>query len=152
MSKEKRCPHTGGRDLIPVGDNRQLPPAPGIAPFWSTWYFQNLFEIFVLKEDRRHERDAEMRAIKEKLAWGGSIPSASATAEDGWNVDDDIVDFFVRGYLRGWGLTGLTIDLDIGTAMFPLQKDVRRWNAACVNQIEVRYGHCCEHRRRAAGL
>ena len=96
VSTDKSCPHTGGRDLMVVGDNRQLPPASGVPPFWSTWRFQNLFEIFVLREDRRHERDAEMRAIKEKLAWGGSIPPTNATAKDGWNVDEDVANAVTR--------------------------------------------------------
>eukprot|EP00973_Karenia_brevis_P054530 7577686-Karenia_brevis.AAC.1 len=34
--------------------------------------FQKLFEIFCLKEDRRHERDHRMREIKEYFAWGGT--------------------------------------------------------------------------------
>ena len=58
---DQRCACTGGRDLILGGDYRQLPPASGIAQFWSTWRFQNLFEIFLSEEDRRHERDEEMR-------------------------------------------------------------------------------------------
>ena len=47
-----------------------------------------------------------MRDIKEQLAWGGIIPQHGTSAHAAWKVDADIVDFFVRGYLRGWGLTG----------------------------------------------
>ncbi len=41
-------PHIGFRDIILGGDIRQLPPASGEAPFWSTLFFQNLFKVFVL--------------------------------------------------------------------------------------------------------
>ena len=67
----RRCPDSVGlkqfgfRDIIVCGDIRQLPPASGIAPFWSSWVFQNMFEYFVLREDRRHERDPSMQRLKE---------------------------------------------------------------------------------------
>ena len=67
----RRCPDSVGlkqfgyRDIIVCGDIRQLPPASGIAPFWSSWMFQNMFEYFVLREDRRHERDPCMQRLKE---------------------------------------------------------------------------------------
>ena len=109
VPKHLCCPHTGGRCLMTGGDNRQLPPASGKPPFWSTWRFQNLFEIFVLREDRRHERDAEMRNIKEKLAWGGSIPHHGTAATDGWRVDDDIFNFFVQGYLLNFTFTEVVV-------------------------------------------
>jgi hypothetical protein len=52
---------TGFRHLLLFGDIRQLPPASGSRPFWSTAIFRDLFEIFVLREDRRHEKDPEMK-------------------------------------------------------------------------------------------
>ena len=64
-------PLFGYRDVILFGDLRQLPPASGRKPFWSTQTFQSFFEVFVLREDRRHERDAAMRKLKELFAWGG---------------------------------------------------------------------------------
>ena len=69
----RRCPdkiglqHFGYRDIILCGDIRQLPPASGIAPFWSSWIFQNMLEFFVLREDRRHERDPRMRRLKDPV-------------------------------------------------------------------------------------
>ena len=54
-------PLFGYRDVILFGDFRQLPPASGRQPFWATETFQSFFEIFILREDRRHERDAAMR-------------------------------------------------------------------------------------------
>ena len=134
----------GYRDVIFCGDVRQLPPASGRQPFWSTQTFQRLVEIFCLREDRRHERDLEMQAIKEKFAWGGTLPPKNATPQHEWPVDRDVFDFVAEGYLRGWGLTGHNIDLDVGTALFPRRPDVRRWNEACVKQIEQKFGDSCE--------
>jgi len=36
------------------------------------------------------------------------------------------------------------VDLDVGTALFPRVKDVRRWNDACIDQIEGRCKDTCE--------
>ncbi len=114
--------------MLLCGDVRQLPPASGEPPFWSTAAFQNIFEIFRLSEDRRHEREPGMQQIKEKFAWGGTLPQGTDTTESIWTVDADVVDFVVDGYLRGWGLSGSNVDLDVGVALFPRRADVNRWN------------------------
>ena len=134
----------GYRDIIFCGDVRQLPPASGRQPFWSSHTFQRLVEIFTLREDRRHEKDVAMQNIKEKFAWGGTLPPSDAKAQHEWPVDSDVLDFVTEGYLRGWGLTGHNVDLDIGTALFPRRPDVHRWNDACVRQIEQKFGDSCE--------
>ena len=64
-------PLFGYRHVLMFGDLRQLPPASGNPPFWASETFQTYIEIFVLREDRRHEKDAEMRELKELIAWGG---------------------------------------------------------------------------------
>ena len=121
-------PLAGYRDLLFCGDVRQLPPASGRAPFWSTQTFQTMFEIFRLREDRRHERDPEMQALKELVAWGGTLPEEGAEVRQAWPVEPAVFDFVIDGYLRGWGLTADIVDLDLGTALFPRRADVRRWN------------------------
>ena len=63
----------GYRDVVAAGDTRQLPPANGRRPWWSGSIFRNMFEIFVLRNDRRHERDLAMQTLKEKFAWGGIV-------------------------------------------------------------------------------
>ncbi len=130
----------GYRDLILPGDVRQIPPASGSRPFWSTAPFRTLFEIFMLHEDRRHERDPGMQQLKEKIAWGGSLPDGRRSADDQWPVDSEVVHFVDDGYLFGWGLSGANVDLESGTALFPRRQDVGGWNAACKNQVEVKYG------------
>ena len=50
----------------------------------------------------------------------------------------------MEGYLRGWGMTGQNVDLDIGTAIFSYNADVRNWNHDCVTQMERRFGTECE--------
>ena len=79
-----------------------------------------------------------MQTLKEKLAWGGTLPHPTWSPDQEWSVDDDVVDFLLEGYLRGWGLTGARVDLEVGTALFPRVKDVARWNDACIRQIEQR--------------
>ena len=66
------------------GDLRQIPPADAEStqPFWGTATFQTKFEIFVLKEDRRHARSPEIREVKELIAWGGvNLDEATATTQ-----------------------------------------------------------------------
>ena len=69
---KRAIPMFGYRDVILSGDLRQLPPADGKLPLFATHYYHNLFEFFVLAEDRRHEREPAMQTLKELLAWGGS--------------------------------------------------------------------------------
>ena len=133
-------PLCGFRDLLLCGDVRQLPPASGRAPFWSTQTFQTMFEVFRLREDRRHERDPAMRELKEKMAWGGSLPEPGQGVATAWPVDPDVEEFIDEGYLRGWGLTADSVDLDLGTALFPRRADVRRYNDGCIEQIERLFG------------
>ena len=136
---EKAIRLLGYRDAILSGDIRQLPPASGLAPFWSTRQFSDFFEIFMLREDRRHERDKSMQSLKEDLAWGGAVPPTTATPDTPWSVSTEVEDFVLDSYLRGWGLSGVNVDLDRGTALFPTRKDVHRWNEDCVSQIMARY-------------
>ena len=77
-------PLFGYRDVLLFGDIRQLPPASGRQPFWATETFQSFFEIFVLREDRRHERDASMRQLKELFAWGGCEHKEKMYNDKGW--------------------------------------------------------------------
>ena len=67
-----------------------------------------------------------MRRIKEYLAWGGcdlaalksnGVPRREACAR-AWPVHPEVFQFIVDGYLRGWGVTGGNVDLDLGTAIF----------------------------------
>ena len=134
----------GYRDVIVCGDIRQLPPANGTRAWWSTRDFYANFEIFVLREDRRHEKDKAMQTIKEKMAWGGGLPAESQNASNHWTVDPDVQDFVREGYLRGWGISGRNAPLDIGTALFPRNTEANRWNEACVQQIEDMHGDECE--------
>ena len=72
IPQRRAIPMFGYRDVILSGDLRQLPPADGKLPLFATHYYHNLFEFFVLAEDRRHEREPSMQKLKELLAWGGS--------------------------------------------------------------------------------
>ncbi len=144
VAPHKALPLFGYRDMLICGDVRQLPPASGLQPFWGTDTFQRNFEMFVLREDRRHERDPAMRTIKEKLAWGGTIPAETVDPELPWPVDQDVKTFIEDGYLRGWGLTGQNVSLDVGVALFPRRADVNQWNKDAISQIEQKFGEGCE--------
>ena len=52
--------------------------------------------------------------------------------------------FVIDGYLRGWGLSGAKMDLDVGTVIFARRADVQRWRSACVYNIERTFGETCD--------
>ena len=81
-----------------------------------------------------------MQRLKELIAWGGVECDATEAELAGPGVHRDVEDFVDEGYLRGWGLTGRSVDLDVGTAIFALKKDANNWNRDCVAQIEEKYG------------
>ena len=71
LRRKGALPLFGYRDVLVLGDLRQLPPASGNQPFWATHTFQDFFAIICLREDRRHERDTAFQDLKELIAWGG---------------------------------------------------------------------------------
>lgn len=134
----------GYRDILFGGDIRQLPPASGRMPYWAVDEFYEDFEIFVLAEDRRHEKDLATHNIKEAIAWGGVSDPMLHNPDDNWPVAEVVMEHIIDGYLQGWGLSGEIVDLDIGTNLSSRRADVNRWNNACVDQIEAKYGATCE--------
>ena len=85
-----------------------------------------------------------MQRLKELLAWGGVEASVLDHEFPTAEVHTDVFEFVMEGYLRGWGMTGQNVDLDIGTAIFSYNADVRNWNHDCVTQMERRFGTECE--------
>ena len=51
-----------------------------------------------------------------------------------------VVDFVLRGYLRGWNLNGHNVSLEQGTAIVTRRADAKRWNDGCLRQINETYG------------
>ena len=103
--------------------------------------------VLVHAEDRRHERNPAMKEIKELVAWGGvdiqglkkAHQDSSEPCTEIWPIDQRVFKFVVDGYIRGWGMSGDNVDLDLGTAIFARRADVKKWNYACVEQIEKVY-------------
>ena len=143
LRRSGAIPLFGYRDVLLFGDIRQLPPASGRQPFWATGTFQSFFEIFVLREDRRHERDASMRRLKELFAWGGCAHEKTIYNDKGWEqpwpIHPDVYDAVLEMTLQGIGLTGGTVDLDVGTAIFARHVEKDMWNDAYVRHIEEMY-------------
>ena len=54
-------------------------------------------------------------------------------------MSEDILEYVTEGFLRGWGMSGSNVHLEIGAAIFARRTDVERWNNACVSQIERLY-------------
>ena len=135
-------PLFGYRHVLMFGDLRQLPPASGNPPFWASETFQTYFEIFVLREDRRHEKDAEMRELKELIAWGGHAHKNALPDDQGWQdpwpIDQTLFDAIVDMTLQGIGVPGETVDLDKGTAIFARHVEKDLWNNAYIKQIETK--------------
>ena len=88
-----------------------------------------------------------MKEIKELVAWGGvdiqdlkkALQDSSEPCTKPWEIDSRVFKFVQDGYIRGWGMSGGNVDLDLGTAIFARRADVARWNNACVEQIERVY-------------
>ena len=143
LRRPNALPLFGYRDVFLLGDLRQLPPATGNQPFWATETFQDFFEIMVLREDRRHEKDAEMRALKELLAWGGCEHTRALCNDEGWEqpwpIDDRVRSAILDMTLQGIGLSGHTVDPDVGTAIFARHVEKDMWNDAYVHHIERLY-------------
>jgi len=143
LRRPNAIPLFGYRDVFLLGDLRQLPPASGNQPFWATDTFQNFFEIMVLREDRRHEKDAEMRALKELLAWGGCEHARPLSNDEGWEqpwpIDDRVQSAILDMTLQGIGLSGHTVDPDVGTAIFARHVEKDMWNDAYVHHVERLY-------------
>ena len=77
-----------------------------------------------------------MRKLKELIAWGG-VPTNIADDQVAITpTDPEFIDFFKQSYLQGWGLSGVTVDLEIGTAIFAPNRDVDIRNDRCFRQIE----------------
>ena len=85
-----------------------------------------------------------MQCLNELIAWGSVECDATEAELAGDSAHRDVKDFVDEGYLRGWGLTGRSVELDVGAAIFALKKDVNNWNLDCVAQIEEKYGNICE--------
>ena len=135
LRRKNALPKFGYRDVIIGGDLRQLPPASPDAtvPFWARDLCYEDFEFFVLAEDRRHEKDPQMKRIKEMLAWGGICDAELRDPGEPWPVHDDVKQFVLEGYRRGLTLDASNVDLDTGIALFALRKDARPENKRYVH-------------------
>ena len=149
LRKQHASPLFGFRDVMLIGDLCQLPPASGKAPLVTTLDFQERFEFFVLKENRRQEKDVEYARLLNRIRTGGfqddhAWPTVGVTEFDAMRdiVDEDVREYFINAYVRGWGYNGSNADLEDGVAMASLRRDKNRWNDAIVQQIEEKYPSC----------
>ena len=120
-----------------------------------------------LQEDRGHARAPGIRESKELVAWGGvNLNETTNTTleqrlsifntEDSkdvldiicaepWPVNPKVKDFVLKGYMRGWNLSGPNVNLEEGTAIVTRRADAKRWNDACLTQIHQTWAPGCKH-------
>lgn len=136
----------GYRDIILIGDLCQLPPASGRPPLVTCFGFLHMFDFFVLKENRRQEKYVKHGCVFNKIRRGG-VTSWPARLKHGYvyercSIDADVQKYVVDAYVRGWGLSGSTVDIEHGVAMTSLRKDKDAWNNSVVKKIENDFPHC----------
>ena len=151
---ELRKPHAkwgglGFRDIVLLGDLCQLPPASGVPPVAHTNDFQNRFEFFGLKENRRQEKDNAYAMLLDRIRRGGFVDGHewSGICVEHYNeerdiIDDDVQEYFVQAYVRGWNHTDKNVDPDNGVVMCSYRRGRDKWNQDIVEQLEERYLHC----------
>ena len=119
----------GHRDFLLLADHWQTPPANGCAPMLVCGSFQKYFEVFVLAENRRQEKNPAYGKVLEAVKRGGS-------ASDSATCDSDVANMFTKSYVRGFGIDASNVDLEVGRALFPQRHHKDRWNAEVVKRLE----------------
>ena len=68
-----------------------------------------------------------MRRLKELFAWGGCDHKEKLYNDEGWEepweIHRDVHEAVLEMTLQGIGLSGSTVDLDVGTAIFARHKE-----------------------------
>ncbi len=143
LRKAGALPDFGYRDLILCGDVFQLPPASGHPPLVTHRDFQEKLEFFVLRENRRQEKNPEYGKLLDIVKEGGGVKFAGSNASvyEG-NVDESVRSFFVRAYARGWNVCRRNVDFEQGVAMTSYRRHRDIWNDAVVSQMEKEDEDC----------
>jgi len=141
--KPGASPEYGFRDVVLCGDLSQLPPASGYPPIVTHPDFQNLFEFFVLKENRRQEKNQRYAFILDQIkrAGGATFQNMNADAVSG-EVCEEVRNFFIGAYVRGWNVSGRNVDIERGVAMTSYRRFRDVWCNDVVDQIEEECGAC----------
>ena len=71
--KQNAFPEFGYRCVLLIGDVFQMPPASGLAPIVTTSLFQNKFEVFYLKENRRQEKKPAYGKVLNSIRCGNLL-------------------------------------------------------------------------------
>ena len=101
------------RDVIPFGDLFQLPPASGLPPLVTHPGFQKKSEFFVLKENRRQDKNPKYGKIWNQIKKSGGISFPEVnTVEYEVAVSDEVKQLFNDAYVRGWNIDGHNVDLE----------------------------------------
>ena len=118
----------GFRDVLLIGDVFQMPPASGLAPIVTTSLFQNNFEVFYLKENRRQEKNPAYGKILGSIRRGGGVqwdePGQMSIKGE---VEPEVRAFFVERYVAGWGVNAHTVDLEKGRTLTSFRRDKDSW-------------------------
>ena len=108
-----------------LGNLEQVPPASGNLSLVIHPDFQTIFEFIVLRENRRQEKNPEygkiLDLIKRGCAERCSEPSGTQS------LAESVRDFFIEAYVRGFGVSGATVDLETGVALTSLRHHKERW-------------------------
>jgi len=143
LRKPGALPHFGYRDMIICGDLFQLPPASGFPPLVTHPDFRHLFEFFVLRENRRQERNPEYGRMLDLIKRGGGLDFPTMHMEErSGAVDARVYNFFKGAFIRGFNVSGCNVSLEDGVAMTSYRRYKDRWCDQVADQIEQTYPDC----------
>jgi len=141
--KPGASPEYGFRDVVLCGDLSQLPPASGYPPIVTHPDFQNLFEFFVLKENRRQEKNQRYAFILHQVKRGGGATFRGMNADAvAGEVHEEVRNFFIGAYVRGWNVSGRNVDIERGVALTSYRRFRDVWCNDVVDQIEEDCAAC----------
>ena len=118
LRKKDALPFFGYRSLKLVGDLFQVPPASGHPPLVVHPYFQTKCEFGVLQENRRQEKNPSYGKLLDCIKKGGGLAWDKVGAEScSGKIKDEVTQFFVNAYVRGFNISPMMIDFEVGVAM-----------------------------------
>lgn len=97
-------------------------------------------EFFVLKENRRQEKNLAFGHIWDSIKKGGGILFSNSNSEQHkGDVKEDVKTFFRNAFVRDWNISGDNAHLEKGVLISSYRKYCDRWCDAVVKHMDRRF-------------